>query len=155
MYAKVDPAALLVAVLAVGVTPLTEDGPWDPINTIVATTVWLVVSGFTWPRGTVTTPVEFEPWIGRAQAAVYGFVSAIGLAWVVQSVMTGRRCSWLRPSDQCIEESEASIASLVALGIGVGVAVFVYFRLRKATEDLEVVTASGSSVNADSEDQHN
>jgi len=50
MYRRVDPAALLIAVLTVGVDPLTTTGPWERVNTIVAAVVGVVLAAFTWPR---------------------------------------------------------------------------------------------------------
>jgi hypothetical protein len=51
----VDPAALLVAVLAVGVGPLTEDGPWSWINTVVCVVVLVVLGSY---ASLVTSPRE-------------------------------------------------------------------------------------------------
>ena len=36
MYRKVDPAALLLAIFTVAFNPLTTEGPWGKMNTIVA-----------------------------------------------------------------------------------------------------------------------
>ncbi len=83
MHSKVDPAALLVAVLTVGIAPLTTDGAWDPMNTLIALVVGLVVVGFTWPRMPLEEPPKLTT-IGPL-AVVYGFIFGIAAAWPIQS----------------------------------------------------------------------
>jgi len=41
------PAALLIAVFAVAVGPLTEDGAWKPLNTIIGAAVLMIVVPYT------------------------------------------------------------------------------------------------------------
>ena len=50
MSRKIDPAALLIAILVVAISPLTTVGPWDKMNTIVAGVVGIVLVAFTWPN---------------------------------------------------------------------------------------------------------
>ena len=84
---KVDPAALLVAVLAVGVSPMLEDGAWGLTNSIVAGVVLVVVLCFTWPRKP-EQPGEVLPTksILFAQSVVIGFIFAIGSAVIWQGL---------------------------------------------------------------------
>ena len=49
MNPKVDPAALLLAVLAVGTTTLTGPGAWSHLATVSAAVVGVVVVTYTWP----------------------------------------------------------------------------------------------------------
>jgi hypothetical protein len=84
MSSKVDPAALLIAVLAVGVNPFFEAGLWDRNNLIIACIVLVVVLCFTFPRR--PAPGEELPgfFILFAQSVVYAFVIAVGSAWLHQ-----------------------------------------------------------------------
>jgi hypothetical protein len=79
-HGPVDPGALLIAVLAVGIGPLNEDGPWDAINTIVCAIVLVVFYCYLWP--------ESSQRLGRrhllALSVVLGFIFAIGLAYPIQ-----------------------------------------------------------------------
>ena len=60
MHNKVDPTALLVAVLAAGITPLTTSGAWDMTNMLVLGVVLFVLIAFTWPRGPVGEPARID-----------------------------------------------------------------------------------------------
>jgi hypothetical protein len=40
---KVDPAALLIAIIPVAASPLLEAGAWDRLNTVVALVVLIVL----------------------------------------------------------------------------------------------------------------
>lgn len=83
MHQRVDPGALLVAVFAVTVGPLADDGPWDRLNTIVAVLVGVVVFCFIWPR---TDDGAFDPWLAVPQSIVMGLISGIAAAWPMQLV---------------------------------------------------------------------
>ena len=92
MHRKVDPAALLLAVIAVGINPLTSPGEWGPINTVVAGVVGAILLAFTWPReeslqDEAGQTIKFDPWITAAQAIAYGLIVAIGAAWPIQQYL--------------------------------------------------------------------
>lgn len=81
--ARVDPAALLVAVLAVGVGPLTQDGYWSITNTMVAVTVLVVVVLYGWPT-------KHQRPTARQMAAtswVIAFLVGQALAWPIQELV--------------------------------------------------------------------
>jgi hypothetical protein len=91
MYRKVDPAALLFAIFTVTFSPLASLGPWDPLNTVVAFVVGVVLAVFTWPRYETLKDESGEVkrvdgWMPVAQALAYGLVIAIGIAWIVQLI---------------------------------------------------------------------
>lgn len=85
---RVDPAALLVAVLAVGVGPLYEDGAWAWTNTAVAALVLTVILCFIVPA---RQSLQARAWkervpIALAQALVVGFITVIGSALFFQQL---------------------------------------------------------------------
>jgi hypothetical protein len=89
MHRKVDPAALLIAVVAVGIPPLLAPGEWGKLNTIVAGVVGAILVIFTWPRKDILLDEldqKSKPdyWIPIGQAIAYGLVIAIGAAWPIQ-----------------------------------------------------------------------
>lgn len=76
---RVDPGALLLAVIVVGLQGLTEAGDWQPMNTIISAVVVAVAACFLWPsRGTRT---RYLVGFGIAMA----FVAGVGLAWPIQA----------------------------------------------------------------------
>lgn len=147
MHRRVDPAALLIAVLTVGVDPLTTTGPWEKINTIVAVVVGVVLAAFTWPR---TAGVQDESgqmaqvdnWVIAAQAIVYGLIIAIGVGWPVQLLLNPPDCPAHLPNlipPACAEADRISdVATYWALGIGALAAVILFFLLRKAVMRLSL-----------------
>lgn len=130
MDRKVDPAALLIAVIAVGISPLLSVGPWDPMNTVVAGVVGAILLAFTWPRkanlrdesGKIHSP---DPWRVGAQALVYGLIIAIGSAWIVQLFWKVPSCDRYNPTvANCMEADKISRwATWWALCIGGGAAI--------------------------------
>lgn len=82
---SVDPAALLIAVFAVGSQALLSAGAWEPINTVVALIVAAVVALYMWPSRNHVEPFRHLV----AQSLVYGFVAAIACAWPIQSFLVG------------------------------------------------------------------
>lgn len=112
MHQRLDPGALLVAVFAVTVGPLADDGPWDRLNTIVAVLVGVVVFCFIWPR---TDVGAFDPWLAVPQAIVMGLITGIAAAWPMQLV-TG--------------SDESGSNGGLALGTVAGIAYFVLCRHR-------------------------
>jgi hypothetical protein len=99
MNPKVDPAALLLAVLALGITTLTGSGAWSYINTVSAAVVGVIVVTYTWPdKQTIyrtrepSRPTNFNYRAIIAQSTVYGFIFAIGIAWPVQELIKPPGC---------------------------------------------------------------
>ena len=84
-YDKVDPAALLVAVLAVSITPLIGQGAWGQVPSVCSLVVGIIVFCFTWPH----EPQRFkavDKWIITPQSLVFGLVASVAVAWPIQSV---------------------------------------------------------------------
>lgn len=140
MHRRIDPAALLIAVLTVGVDPLTTNGPWDRINTIVATVVGVVLAAYTWPRkagppGEAAQEPPPDNWILAAQAIVYGLIIAIAVGWPMQEALQPPDCpehsaDVVLPA--CTElDRVADDATYWALGIGALAAVMLFFLLRR------------------------
>jgi len=137
---RIDPAALLIAVLTVGVDPLTVNGPWEKINTIVATVVGVILAAYTWPRrmGPESEDSYLPPidnWVLAAHAMAYGLIIAIGVGWPVQEAMQPPDCP-VHPADvlpaACTElDRIADNATWWALGIGALAAVVLFFGLRR------------------------
>ncbi|MGW1347382.1 hypothetical protein ACWCOV_40460 [Kribbella sp. NPDC002412] len=75
---RVDPGALLIAVLAVGVGPLTEAGAWEAVNTGISAIVLVVVWCYLFPYD------GMQPRHLLAFCLVLAFIAAIGLAWPIQ-----------------------------------------------------------------------
>jgi hypothetical protein len=102
MNPKVDPAALLLAVLAVGITTLTGPGAWSHLNTVSAAVVGVVVVTYTWRpsqrkhRNDSSQSTNFNYRAAIAQSTVYGFIFAIGIAWPWQQLLksTDSATSW-------------------------------------------------------------
>ena len=83
---EVDPAALLIAIIAVAVTPLTTSGPWDKLNTAVALIVLIVLWAYTigsHRRDSLESFIEFY-----AISLVMGLIFAISIAWPIQFFWT-------------------------------------------------------------------
>jgi len=141
MHRRVDPAALLIAVLTVGVDPLIATGPWERVNTIVAAVVGVVLAAFTWPRTAGLPDESVQPpradnWIIAAQAIVYGLIITTGVGWPVQLLLNPPDCP-PHPDDilpaGCIEADRVSdIATNWAFGIG-GLATVILFFVLRAT----------------------
>src|SRR5438128_11039874 len=129
MHRKVDPAALLISILVLGIAPLTTVGLWDKMNTIVAAVVGVVLVAFTWPFKTRLQDGngQIDLWVRTALSLVYGFVIAIGTAWLVQFSWTKQDCpsheeSVLPPG--CKTNNDISNwATNWALGIGLAAAI--------------------------------
>jgi hypothetical protein len=82
---KVDPAALLVAVIAVAIEPLLEEGPWHQLNSLVA----LIVLAALWPYAITPLRGDAENLSGEtiAVGAVVTLIGAVLLAWPLQSIV--------------------------------------------------------------------
>jgi drug/metabolite transporter (DMT)-like permease len=152
MYRKVDPAALLFAIFTVTFSPLTTVGMWDPINTVLAVVVGVVLGAFTWPRK-ITLKDEsdkippIDGWIILAQAIAYGTVIATGIAWPVQQIWLefvpdSLKCKVPEKllSETCIDI--AGYVTWVALGIGLMAAIILAIWIRKRIKKLRPMPPS-------------
>jgi hypothetical protein len=139
MNRKIDPAALLIAILAVAISPLTTVGPWDKMNTIVAGVVGIVLVAFTWPNkeNLQDESGKIPPrdnWIALALAIAYGLIVTIGSAWVVQLILNPPDCP--EHADDtlplaCVKADDiAGQATNWALGIGLVAAIILFICLR-------------------------
>ena len=148
MSGKFDWAALLIAVLTVAISPLTTIGPWDKMNTIVASVVGIIIVAFTWPREenfrddeSSKIPLE-DNWIKAALAIAYGLIIAIGSAWIVQLILNPPDCPEHPPDDKpfpqvCVKADDiAGQATNWALGIGLVAAIILFFCLRMRIKKL-------------------
>ena len=94
---QVDPAAVLVAVLAAGAGPLIADGPWDAVDAVIAGVVGVILLCVTWPSGANGRPRRVEGRSALALSVAYGFVAAVFLGWPVQLFLTPTGCNrWTR-----------------------------------------------------------
>ena len=120
---KVDPAALLIAVIAVGIDPILESGPWHPLNTIVAFVVLLTLRAYAIGplKESESRPLEQRASVG----AVVGLISSVVLAWPIQ-LATGLLNGGT--TDGAIE-----LATWVSLGLGVIIAIGVMRWLERPT----------------------
>jgi hypothetical protein len=130
MHSKVDPAALLVAVFAAALVPLTQPGVWDVTGTYIAAIVGVVVVCFTWPRvDDQGRAPEFDRRTVLAQSVVYGFILGIALCWPVQSLLSG--CWLLRTDVTCdLGEHTGVHATFIAFGTGVLSTFVIYLLVR-------------------------
>lgn len=145
MHRRVDPAALLIAVLAVGVDPLITTGPWESINTIVSAVVGVVLAAFTWPRkvrlpGEASQSAEADNWVIAAQAIVYGLIITISAGWPVQLLLRPPDCP-PHPEDvippACVKADRISdVATNWAFGVGGLAAIILFFWLRAAIKKI-------------------
>lgn len=83
----VDPAALLLAVVTIAVTVLTNEGPWDPMNTVLALVILTVLWGYALARRERRRTVSTTE--GVAVGVVIGLASAIALAFPLQWWLSG------------------------------------------------------------------
>lgn len=130
---QTDPAALLIGVFAVGLAPLTENGPWAAINTVVVAMVLFVL----WVYSFSDSQRRPAPRTAEraATAVVLGFILGIGLAWPIQETL-----HWQTRPDQ---------ASFLGLLVGLATAIVLFFKPSEASAiDLAEVTptAAGHQV---------
>lgn len=114
---RVDPAALLIAVIAVANTPLTTIGAWDLMNTIVGVVVLVVVCAYT-AMGERRHLLESNP-ERVAVSVVIGLVSAIALAFPLQALHAGTMRSY-HPTPP---DSDINFGTYMALGFGLIIAI--------------------------------
>jgi hypothetical protein len=82
---KVDPAALLIAVIAVGIDPLLDEGPWQQVNSLVA----LIVLVALWPYTVMPLRRNERSLPGEAIAigTVVSLIGGVLLAWPLQLIV--------------------------------------------------------------------
>lgn len=118
MHNRVDPAALLLAVLVVSVGPITAAGPWEPIDSGFAILVAVIVGCFTWPR---KRDREFRRRHAVAHALTYGFIAVTACAWPIQAVMQpdlDPHCNrFLLSADKNCYGASADLSSVVELEV--------------------------------------
>ena len=82
---KVDPAALLIAVLAAAMGPTLQSGRWGPINTILATVIFVIAFAYSlWG----VHEISFKESI--ATFASLGLVLSVAVAWPLQEILVKR-----------------------------------------------------------------
>jgi hypothetical protein len=120
---KVDPGAFLIAVLTVAVVPLTEDGRWDLMNTVIAVVVGVLVCCYLVPDGRS----KRGHWV--AFTVVLAVIVAVFSAFIFQQAFWPESAppDFHDPSAVAAaaarDELEADRASGVALAFGLVVAV--------------------------------
>jgi hypothetical protein len=126
----VDPAALLIAIVPFASTPLTEEGAWHWLNTILAGAVLTVLVAYTCvgarrrPR-----PAPERVAIGT----VIGLVAAIASAYPLQSLLAGNwNSDEIGKADPHIDQ-----ATVIGLLVGLVVAGVVFRLLRYDAPDTE------------------
>lgn len=123
----VDPAALLIAIVPFATTPLTEEGPWHPLNTILAGVVLIVLLAYTCLGDRRR---RFRPTPERvAIGTVIGLVAAIASAYLLQALFA-RNLGMLANDDPHIDQ-----ATWCGLLFGFAVAVVVVRVLRHDAPD--------------------
>lgn len=172
MRHKVDPAALLVAVFAVGAGPLLQSGLWTYVNTVTALVVLVVVLYFSWPAEEVRTQGSLG-WTGNvAFATVYAFIIGIAAGWPMQRMLSRfwrlPNCGDARDAQSeleyfhvsdCFRDNDDTIAALGTAGgmvVGAVALVVLFFVLsglsgRPASSDSDKMpdpTADGPSHGA-------
>ena len=77
----VDPAALLIAVIVLASGPVMENGPWDPLNTIVAVIVLVILGAYSLTRAVQLSMSAAER---IAVSIVIALTLGVVLAWPAQ-----------------------------------------------------------------------
>jgi hypothetical protein len=122
MNSKIDPAALLIAIVPVAAGPLLEAGAWDRLNSVVALVVLIVLWAFTLADQQRRQRMSGPECI--AVSAVIGLISAIVLAFPIQWLRSGTTSSDPPPPDGN-GPSLSAIDFATWRGLQVGVAIFV------------------------------
>jgi len=113
---KVDPAALLVAIISAAATPLVTEGAWDRLNTLIAVVVLCVL--WAYAVGGERRHQHRRRSERVALSAVIGLISATALAYPIQAVRALTWSSHLAPDDPAID-----FATWWGLGVGLIIAV--------------------------------
>ena len=120
VHEKVDPAALLIAVFAVGAGPLLQSGAWNYVNTVTAAVVLLVVVAFSWPTVRKGSRLPRSFWF--PYATIYAFITAVAASWPAQWITTNTSYSCPDPNrvasqlaynqaSDCIKQAEINQTS--------------------------------------------
>jgi hypothetical protein len=110
---RVDPAALLIAVLAVGIGPLTEAGQWEPLNTIIGSAALLIIVPYIFAAETRQSLLREGPRLPACVATA--FICGVTAAWPIQTIFH------TSPDD----------ASYISLGIAGGIALLLWLALTR------------------------
>jgi len=102
---RVDPAALLLAVLATSAQFTIESGAWGPLNTVIGVIIGLITLCFTWPSKRPLARYRVGYYLALA------FVAAITISWPIEA--------WWFPGGATVEEvaHNANKATYASLGI--------------------------------------
>lgn len=125
---KVDPAALLIAIVAVVGAPLLDSGPWLFLNSVIAAVVLVVVYAYA-VAGVRRT--YHHMFIDRlAISVIIGLITAIMLAFPLQALAAGTMseewCDNSKPlltPPSCLPPSCTTEATWLALTLGLAAAV--------------------------------
>jgi len=125
---KVDPAALLIAIVAVVGSPLLDSGPWLFLNSVIAAVVLVVV--YAYAVAGVRRRYH-HMFIDRlAISVIIGLITAIMLAFPLQALAAGTMseewCTNSKPlivPPDCFSPSYTTGATWWALTLGLAVAV--------------------------------
>jgi hypothetical protein len=128
----VDPAALLMSVIAAAIGPLTTAGLWGVFNTVTAAVVLAVLWSFAWPE-----KEELFSWRqSMAISLVLGLLGAVLLAWPAQWLVS--QSPWLLANGahytndkNVVVEDVASDGTWGGLVAGAIIGAFCFYRLRK------------------------
>jgi hypothetical protein len=113
---KVDPAALLIAVVAVAGVTLTTAGPWDVMNTVVALVVLIVLWAHTIDGQSKRNDRERGESV--AVGTVIGVVFAMFVAFPIQALKT----DYFSPPKN-LSRWDINFATWISLGAGPVVAI--------------------------------
>jgi lincosamide nucleotidyltransferase A/C/D/E len=119
---KVDPTALLVAVLTVATAPLIAIGPWDRMNTVIAIVVLLILIPYTLSSAPRRVLIESGPRL--PVSAAIGLVSGVAFAWPIQNWIADRPL--FNTNADCISDAVAKLASYRSLFLGLLIMVILY-----------------------------
>ena len=109
----VDPAALLMSVVAVAVVPLAQPGAWGWLNTAIGSVVAFVLGAFY-----VLSPRwrELSLWEQRAVVGVFWIVLLTTLAFPGQLLFAEERCSQ-EPTEEDLDECRGEIGTAAGAGL--------------------------------------
>jgi hypothetical protein len=122
---KVDPAALLLAVLAAATTPLVTEGPWHWLNTVLAAVALVVLLSYWIAADARSSYLTFHRCL--AAALPIGLIATVVVAWPLQEFVVQK--FWNTPcTTKYIDR-----ATGIALGLGGLAAVGVLAYLLRST----------------------
>jgi hypothetical protein len=127
---KVDPAALLIAIIPVAGSPLIEEGAWDKLNTVLAGVVLVVL----WAYAVAGERRRQARSVAECVAvgAVIGLVAAVAVAFPTQALW-----AWTISSDEPPmgpSESAINLATWWSLAFGLTIAIVVTDLLRRSQD---------------------